>query len=95
MNEEVQLTEEYIYIKHECSTCGGTGLVAKFGTQSKPAIVCIGCGGKGWRESAFKRFTGRKKGEGVTRVETSLGDVVSYSVFEETIPVGFNKSFWG
>lgn len=60
--------DEEIRIKHECSSRGGTGLYVGMAEGDGAAVVCVRCKGKGWRESVFRGFAGRKNKPGVRRV---------------------------
>lgn len=63
-----------IRIKHECGSCSGTGLYVGMAERDGAAVVCSSCKGKGWKESVFQEFTGRKEKHGVRRVfETNPG----------------------
>lgn len=66
LEKELPLSE--IRIKHECSVCHGTGLYSGYAERNGAAVVCQRCDGKGWEESVFAPFTGRKPKAGVTRV---------------------------
>lgn len=66
-----------IRIKHECGSCGGTGLYVGMAERDGAAVVCGRCKGKGWQESVFQEFTGRKERKGVLRVfEANVGIVI-------------------
>ena len=66
-----------IRIKHECGSCGGTGLYVGIAERNGAAVVCSRCKGEGWQESVFHEFTGRKEKAGVRRVfETNPGIVL-------------------
>jgi len=74
--EECETSKE-IKIKHECVSCGGTGLYAGTGERDGAAVVCFRCKGEGWQVSVFKEFTGRKEKPGVRRVfETNPGIII-------------------
>lgn len=59
---------DQIKVKHECTSCDGTGLYSGMGESAHAAVVCSQCKGKGWQESIFEPFTGRKEKPGIKRV---------------------------
>lgn len=69
-----------IKIKHECESCGGTGLYCGFAEPKGTAVICLTCGGRGWVESRFKEFTGRKKRAGVKSISRSRGSLLAVAV---------------
>lgn len=77
-------------IEGECSACQGTGLYVGFAEKDGAAVVCHHCRGSGKMNLEFRRFTGRKKREGVQRVyATNVGIWVTPSV-----PGGVSFSAW-
>lgn len=82
-------------VKHECQSCGGTGLYSGFMEGKGRAVVCVECEGKGYVEETFKEFTGRKKKAGIKEVRFGSGLILdnpsqrewfSYAEFEKKIP---------
>ena len=84
-------------IKHECESCGGTGLYQGFCEGKGNAVICLNCGGKGWAKYTYKEFTGRKRRKGIKEIRFSRGafiatgvggkgDSMTYAEFEKRIP---------
>ena len=67
-------------IKHECQSCQGTGLYAGFCEPRGTAVICHGCGGKGWAIYSYKEFTGRKRKPGVRSISNSRGTLIAIGV---------------
>jgi hypothetical protein len=85
------------FVKQECVTCKGHGLLPPKGSSSKEALICPHCEGKGWLALNYKKFEGRTRLAGVTLVRTTTGLVrylgearqpamLSLIEFEERIP---------
>lgn len=78
--DDVQVSDEYIYVKHECGRCRGTGLYSGFAEPKGTAVICRGCGGLGIVETKVKRFKGRKKMRGIKTISESRGSFIATGV---------------
>lgn len=83
-------------VKHECNSCGGTGLYVGFAERDGAAVVCSSCNGKGWEEFFYTEFTERKLKEGVTRVfQTNVGVLIGQnSTFKLSDFGGMPLEYW-
>lgn len=86
-----------MYIKQECDDCGGTGLYSGFCEAKGEAVICVCCGGKGWRNHFYKPFVTRRKKKGIKFIRQSRGrflmtgvgghgKTLTYAEFEKLIP---------
>lgn len=88
-----------IVVKHECTSCSGTGLYCGFAEPKGTAVVCMRCDGKGWQKTTFNEFTGRNLRKGIHKVSLSSGSLLvtgigatgqsmTYEEFQKKFPVG-------
>ena len=87
----------------ECPSCGGTGLYRGFAERPGTAVVCLECGGQGWRKLQYTEFTGRKRKNNVKEIYESRGSFIvtgvgprddnamTYSEFNTKFPVNVPK----
>lgn len=84
-----------IEVKYECPSCSGSGLYSGFMERTDEAVVCVSCGGKGYRVEKFRAFTGRRKRRGIKKIRFGSGMILdnpskstwfSYEEFEKKIP---------
>lgn len=80
MSDDVRICDDLIHVKHECSSCGGTGLYCGFAEPKGTGVVCFGCNGLGWSEATFKKFTGRKDRPGIATIQLSRGSLLATGV---------------
>lgn len=87
-----------MHIRHECTSCNGTGLYCGFAEPKETAVICLSCNGQGWKESSFREFTGRKKRIGIKTISRSSGGFIptgvgatgksmTYEEFENSYPI--------
>ncbi len=67
-------------IKCECGSCGGTGLYSGMCEAKGEAVICLGCGGRGWIDFKYKEFTGRKRKSGIKTISQSRGTLIATGV---------------
>ena len=60
-------------IKCECDSCQGSGLYRGMCEGKGEAVVCLGCGGKGWTTIKYRIFKSRRKLRGVKTIRLSRG----------------------
>lgn len=67
-------------IKQECESCRGTGLYQGFCEPEGVAVVCHGCGGRGWAIHKYTEFTGRKRKNKIKIIRISRGSFIATGV---------------
>ena len=75
----------------ECGACNGTGLYSGFMEEKGNATICTNCKGSGAVTLSFKKYTGRKKKNGIGKIRhpessSSSPRWISYQEFETIVP---------
>lgn len=82
-------------IKAECSSCTGTGIYCGMAERHGTGVVCLQCGGTGYKTIQYTPFTGRKRRNDVNSVSQSRGSFIGTGVGAVGRSISYEEFFSG
>ena len=89
-----------ITVQARCDSCEGTGLYQGMMERDGEAVICVNCGGKGYRIAKLTEFSGRKRRNNVTKIRNGSGTIlddtrnakwITYDEFKKLIPDDYKQ----